>query len=137
MTDIKEQTSEPERITPPELKPILEELARLEPEFHQPLKGTPRAALAAQTVEDFWEIGASGRRYNRRHVLDSLEERAAKERGRVWDYTDLHLRELAPDVYLMTFTLVQDAGRKTQRSSIWRRSPEGWQMVFHQGTVVV
>jgi hypothetical protein len=137
MTDTKRQTSEPERVTAPELKPILEELARLEPLFHQPLKGTPTAELAAQTVADFWEIGASGRRYSREHVLHSLEERAAKERGEPWNYTDFHLRELAPDVYLLTFTLVQDAGRLTRRSTIWRRGSQGWQMVFHQGTVVI
>ncbi|HEY9112631.1 MAG TPA: hypothetical protein VIM92_12770 [Rhodanobacteraceae bacterium] len=42
---------------------------------------------------------------------------------------------MAPDVYLLTYTLRQGA-RLTQRSTIWRRVGEDWKIVFHQGTVV-
>ncbi|MGB8258804.1 MAG: DUF4440 domain-containing protein [Terracidiphilus sp.] len=137
MTELKRQDGEPERVTPPELLPVLQELAALEPIFHQPRPGTPRAELEQATVEDFWEIGASGRRYRREFVLDVLEKRAAEGRTELWHYTDYHLRELAPGLYLLTYTLVQDAGRLTQRSTIWRKAPTGWQIVFHQGTVVL
>jgi hypothetical protein len=32
------------------------------------------ADFEAMTAPDFWETGASGRRYSRAHVLDVLEE---------------------------------------------------------------
>ena len=35
----------------------------------------------------------------------------------------------------LTYTLYQP-GRVTRRSSIWHRSPSGWQVIYHQGTVV-
>jgi len=37
--------------------------------------------------------------------------------------------------YLFTYTLIQGE-RVTRRSTIWRRNPEGWQILFHQGTAV-
>jgi hypothetical protein len=36
----------------------------------------------------------------------------------------------------LTYTLVQHNERKTRRSTIWQRTPEGWKIVFHQGTIV-
>jgi hypothetical protein len=38
-------------------------------------------------------------------------------------------------VYLLTYTLFQGE-RTTRRSTIWERTSDGWQAVFHQGTVV-
>ena len=55
---------EPTLTTDPELKNILAELSSLEPIFHWPKSGTTRAALEKMTVDDFWETGASGRRYS-------------------------------------------------------------------------
>lgn len=51
-------------------------------------------------------------------------------------YSDHHCRKLAQDIYLLTYTLVQDNGRLTRRSTIWQRYLEGWTIVFHQGTLV-
>jgi hypothetical protein len=45
------------------------------------------------------------------------------------------LRRLGPDTYLLTYTLDQ-AGRRTRRSTIWRRSEDGWQILYHQGTII-
>jgi hypothetical protein len=35
----------------------------------------------------------------------------------------------------LTYTLHQGA-RITRRSTIWRRTGEGWKIVYHQGTMV-
>jgi hypothetical protein len=43
---------------------------------------------------------------------------------------------LSEDTYLLTYTLLQDNVRLTRRSTIWRSTPEGWKIVFHQGTIV-
>ena len=45
-------------------------------------------------------------------------------------------RKLAGDLYLLTYTLLQDHVRKTRRSTIWQRTASGWKIVFHQGTLV-
>ena len=118
---------------PPE---ILAELASREPIFHRPEFGTTRADFERMTMPDFWEVGASGRRYSREFVLDTLEERHRKPAVEVWETMDFACRELAPDVYLLTYTLLQDGARKTRRSTIWHRTPDGWKVVFHQGTIV-
>ena len=63
--------------TDPELLSVLEELIKREPIFHRPEFGTTRADFEKMMSPDFWEIGASGRRYSRAFVLDELERRHA------------------------------------------------------------
>jgi hypothetical protein len=43
--------------------------------FHRPEWGTTRAHFENITTADFWEVGASGRRYSREDVLAELERR--------------------------------------------------------------
>ncbi|EKD71695.1 MAG: hypothetical protein ACD_46C00122G0002 [uncultured bacterium] len=44
---------------------VLYELKKREPIFHRPEFGTTRKDFENMTVEDYWEIGASGQRYDR------------------------------------------------------------------------
>jgi len=127
---------EPTLTTDPVLRPILDELVRREPIFHRPEFGTARADFENITAPDFWEIGASGRRYSREYVLDELEKRYAGEYVDRWETRDFLCRRLADDVYLLTYTLIQNEQRMTRRSTIWQRTPAGWKIVFHQGTIV-
>jgi len=127
---------EPTLATAPELSGILLELSRCEPIFHRPELGATRADFERMTVSDFWEVGASGRRYSRAAVLDELEKRYAVPHVDVWKATDFHCRKLADDLYLLTYTLLQDGKRLTRRATIWRRTAEGWTVVYHQGTIV-
>ncbi|HEX8004281.1 MAG TPA: DUF4440 domain-containing protein [Mycobacteriales bacterium] len=128
---------EPERRTEDHLQPVLAELVALEPLFHHPELGTTREAFARQMAPEFWETGASGRRYSRDFTLDTLVARYADgEYDDVWETSDFQCVELGPETYLVTYTLVQDGSRVTRRATIWRRAPEGWQVVYHQGTLV-
>jgi hypothetical protein len=122
--------------TDPKLLDVLAELRLREPIFHRPELGTRRADFESMMTPDFWEVGASGQRYSRKHVLDALEERHKTPVAEVWETTDFRCQELAPDVYLLTYTLRQEGPRITRRSTIWRRSAEGWKIAFHQGTRV-
>lgn len=115
---------------------ILDQLVKCEPIFHRPEFGTTRADFEKMTVADFWEVGASGRRYTRDFVLDTLEERHRSPIVEVWETSDIQCRRLARDVYLLTYTLLQGQTRKTRRSTIWQRTEEGWKIVYHQGTMV-
>jgi hypothetical protein len=127
---------EPTLTPDPALSDILAELSRCEPIFHRPELGTSRADFEKMTVNDFWEVGASGRRYSRAYVLDELEKRHAVPHADVWKATGFHCRRLADDIYLLTYTLLQNGERQTRRSTIWQRTSEGWKIVYHQGTVV-
>ena len=49
---------------------VLEELKQREPVFHRLEFGSKRADVADMTDPDFFEVGASGRRYDRDYVLD-------------------------------------------------------------------
>ena len=126
--------------TEPAVREILEELRGREPIFHRPELGTTRADFAAMTADGFWEVGASGRRYSREHVLDVLEDRhqvashlALED---TWEASDFACRALGSDTYLLTYTLAQGQ-RKTRRATVWRRRSAGeWRILFHQGTVV-
>ena len=129
-------SQEPDLSTPPRLMGVLDELRRREPIFHHPGFGTSRADYARMTAEDFWEIGASGQRYSRDFVLDVLDARRGHPVDESdWESRDFHVREMAPDIYLLTYTLRQGA-RLTRRSTIWQRVGEYWKIAFHQGTVV-
>jgi hypothetical protein len=137
---------EPELKTAPELAPVLRELMEREPIFHRPehgaTQGKGRADFERKTDPDFWETGASGRRYSRAFVLDELDRRH-REPGwheDPWEARDFWCRRLASEVYLLTYTLVQKpesvSPRTTRRMTIWERTGDGWRIVYHQGTIV-
>jgi hypothetical protein len=126
---------EPKFITAPELLAVREELQRREPIFHHPELGTTRADYQNMTDANFWEVGASGRRYSREYVLDTLQNRPPNPDEASWVMRDFHCREVAADNYLITYTLFQGP-RVTRRATLWRKTQAGWQILYHQGTMV-
>jgi len=126
---------EPTLDADPKLASVLRELAAREPIFHRPELGTTRRDFEAMTEPDFWEVGASGRCYGRDAVLDLLERRWAEPHDDPWEARDFVCREIAPDNYLLTYTLQQN-DRVTRRATLWRRRGGAWKIVYHQGTLV-
>jgi hypothetical protein len=125
---------EPELVTAPADRAVLEELRRREPIFHRP-EFLGAKELERMVAPQFWEVGASGRRYSRAYVLDRV---AARGRGAIhdeWRTRDFHVRALGADLYHLTYTLEQGE-RLTRRSSLWQRHEGAWRILFHQGTVV-
>jgi hypothetical protein len=122
--------------TDPELLPILEELRRREPIFHSAGFGTSTADYERATAADYWEVGASGRRYSRHFILHSLSGKPPAFADQLhWETSDHALRRLGPDTYLITYSLRQN-DRLTRRATIWQSTTDGWQILYHQGTVV-
>ena len=115
----------------PELAAVLAELVAREPIFHRPEFGTTRADFDRMMASDFWEIGASGKMYDRAFVLDLLEKRHKTPQEENLQAFDFQIRELAPGAYLLHYSLLQE-----QRKTVWERSPQGSKVVFHQGTLV-
>ncbi|HET9864820.1 MAG TPA: DUF4440 domain-containing protein [Steroidobacteraceae bacterium] len=118
----------------PSLDQVKAELVAREPVFHRPEFGSTRAEFEAMMDEDFFEVGASGKKYSRDFVLEALQLRdhSAAEHLLV---TDFACRAVAADVYLATYQLEQVHGRHSRRSSLWRRSAQGWKILYHQGTL--
>lgn len=115
---------------------VLEELRAMEPIFHTPAFGVTLDDFERRMVNDYWEIGASGARYDRAFILRHLASAPpvdAEAAG--WIASGHALRQLAADTFLLTYRL-QQKERVTLRSTLWRRAAHGWQILFHQGTVV-
>jgi hypothetical protein len=126
----------PTLATDPALLGFLHELISREPIFHRPEWGTTRAHFENITTADFWEVGASGRRYSREDVLAETGETSTNSDRRPVGSRGLSLSRAGQRCSLLTYTLLQHSERKTRRSTIWQRTPDGWKIVFHQGTIV-
>jgi len=126
---------DPELETAARLAGVLAELIQREPIFHRPELGTTRGDFENMVEPDFWEVGASGRRYGREYVLDTLAERHRAPHDDPWETRGFHCAEIAPDNYLLTYTLHQGE-RVTRRATLWRRRAGSWRIVYHQGTLV-
>lgn len=126
---------EPELTVPERLRPVLEELQRLEPLFHAAYPHASPGQFEDLVAPGFWEVGASGRRYSREFVLEVLSERDPQPGEDTWSTDGFHIVEAGDAHYLLTYTLYQP-GRVTRRMTLWRRRGEGWNALYHQGTVV-
>lgn len=119
-----------------ELEQVLEQLRRREPIFHSPEFGISSADYERATAPDFWEVGASGRRYSRDFILRTLGGKGlARTDSQGWKSWDHAVRRLGPATYLMTY-LLRQGDRLTRRSTIWESTSEGWRILYHQGTIV-
>jgi hypothetical protein len=124
------------RHTDPDVVPVLEQLRLREPIFHTPEFGLTPAEFERATAPEYWETSASGRRYSREFILQMLEQNPPVDAvGAGWQCYDHALRRLGPDTYLLTYTLRQ-VERVTRRATIWQTTPEGWRILYHQGTIV-
>jgi hypothetical protein len=73
------------------------------------------------TTADFWEVGASGRRYNREDVLADWRDVNKSDR-RLVGSRGLSLSRAGQRYYPFTYTLLQQSERKTRGSTIWPRT---------------
>lgn len=124
----------PDLVTPVHLHAQLRTLTRLERLYHAAHPDATLADFDRLVSSEFWEIGASGRRYSRAFARQVLANRTTVPAPESW-HDDAHvLTPLGDALYQLTYTLIQPR-RATLRASLWRDTPDGWQVVFHQGTV--
>jgi len=104
----------------------------LELRLLQPLVRASPAEVDKLLHPDFIEFGASGRMWDRAEMITSL---ACEQPGGEAPVTasEITAVRLADDVVHVTY-VSQRGQRYARRSSIWRRTGEGWRIYFHQGT---
>lgn len=115
---------------------ILSTLRSLECELHRPKARRDAERLAQLLHPDFHEFGRSGRSCVRSEILEQVPAEPEQVKMHAQDF---RLVRLAESVYLLTYRSAQIASsgvleNHSNRSSVWRLEPVGWQMVFHQGT---
>ncbi|MFF3904684.1 DUF4440 domain-containing protein [Streptomyces sp. NPDC001848] len=116
----------------PEHSPAVEaaierELRLLDPE----IRHTPEQ-VGALLHPDFHEFGASGRHWDRASLIEMLTS-TTDPGARPSVTSPIEATQLAADLVHLTFD-TENNGRHAHRSSLWRRTEDGWQLYFHQGT---
>ncbi|MCX4825452.1 nuclear transport factor 2 family protein [Streptomyces sp. NBC_01142] len=105
------------------------ELRLLDPE----VRASP-GLVSALLDPEFFEFGVSGRRWDRTTILEATTPAAGEETAAVIT-GELSGTLLAPGLVQVTY--VSDrSGIRAHRSSLWRRTAEGWRLYFHQGTPI-
>jgi hypothetical protein len=92
------------------------------------------AEVAALLDPEFFEFGASGRRWSRPAIIEMLASESS-EAGEVAIALDVAATRIGPGIVLVTYISESDE-RRCYRSSIWRRTATGWRVLFHQGTPI-
>jgi hypothetical protein len=110
-----------------------EDLIRLEHTLWRAETRWDRTYMDSVLAPDFFEFGRSGRTYKRQDTLD------ASGRGEIRaTLKNIAITEIAEGVALVTYVseVLYEELEIGNRSSLWSRGPKGWQLRFHQGTMV-
>ncbi|WP_226346007.1 nuclear transport factor 2 family protein [Agilicoccus flavus] len=95
-----------------------------------------RAEFERGVASGYWEIGASGGRYDVDVIWGVVQRRRAGELPTPgWSPSEAELRDLGDGARLLTYLLDQ-GGRLTRRATVWRWESGRWVALYHQGTVV-
>ncbi len=86
--------------------------------------------MRALLADDFREIGASGRMFDRESVIGDVMSGDGDEHP---EMSEMHSVVLASNLVLLTYRL-EFGGRTSRRSSLWSVAGGRAQLRFHQGT---
>ncbi len=120
----------------PDLAAAAASLRKLEPVFHTPATLPPSVKPTDLLAPEFFEVGASGRRYARDEVIGVMADRVTRGEPELLEPVDFACTRVTQDVFLATYRLRQKE-RWTWRNSLWRREGGAWKLVYHQGTIIL
>lgn len=114
---------------------LLDTLKELELALQAPDSRSSTARLERLLHDDYSEFGRSGRVYFKPDQLEKLPV----ETPAIIHSQNFELKQLSANAALLTYQSWQNAEaggdeRCTLRSSVWVKTQDGWQMLFHQGT---
>jgi hypothetical protein len=115
----------------------LEQLKQMEEELWITETRFDRELMEQYFAPDFFEFGRSGRVYDREEMLFDAKD-AAEIKAKL-PLEKFHARYLSEDIVQVTYISELDwEGEilRGNRSSIWSRVGDGWQLRFHQGTPI-
>jgi hypothetical protein len=101
----------------------------------QPQVRAAPGEVAALLHPQFCEFGVSGRRWTQSDMITALGAEEPGGEEPLITATEITGTRLAADVIHLTY-VSQRGGRSARRSSIWLRTPDGWRVYFHQGTLI-
>lgn len=81
------------------------------------------------------EIAQLGQRWDLSTILDLLEEESGEPDTAEIGIDNLEGRPLSNDIIQVFWDSNRD-GRRARRTSLWRRAADGWEQVYHQGTLL-
>jgi hypothetical protein len=110
---------------------VLDQVVALELRLLDPATRRRPSAVEALLHQDFREIGASGRLWDRESIVAALAEHP----GAAARASEVSARFVADQVVLVTY-VAERAGVRSLHSSLWVGGGDGWRVVFHQGTPV-
>jgi len=112
-------------------------LVALEKQLHSSEVRNSKDKLDILLSEDFREIGASGKLFIKEETIEHL----LKSKSSKIEANEFKLNKLSPDIMQLIYReeskLSAVNNRHTLRSSLWKKNGNNWQMLFHQGTVVI
>lgn len=125
-------------MTSAQVKALTDHLIALELQLQQPETRRNRRLLNQLLARNFEEIASSGVQFDKAHVLQRLPEEQAPS-VEAFDFEVRLLSfDLAQVLYKAKVRKVGEMHSKVSlRSSLWQLNSLGWQMVFHQGTLVL
>lgn len=88
-----------------------------------------RERLTRLLADDFTEVGASGTMWDKSSILDMLGSESPVE----IEVIEPVGRVIGPDYVLLQW-ISRTSEMRARRTSLWRRSDTGWELVHHQGT---
>jgi hypothetical protein len=103
------------------------ELRLLDPE----VRSSPEL-VGALLHPEFHEFGASGRHWDRTSIIAALAG-TGDEAAHPIVASGMKGVELAPGLVHLIFD-TESNGARAHRSSLWRLTPSGWLLYFHQAT---
>lgn len=109
------------------------EVLKLERELQTAECRRDRTRVSVLLAEDFVEVGASGRVWDRSSALELLGAESGDDA--VIEVHDLTGRVIG-DGFVMARWDSDRGGRRARRTSLWRHEPAGWRLVHHQGTLL-
>lgn len=116
----------------------IQDLRKLEEKMWQVEWRYSREFMEGALAADFFEFGASGRTYDRTKTIE-VAPGEIREIGATLPLPDFEVRLLSPNIAQVTYRSIdhtQGRERHARRSSIWSRTDDGWELRFHQGTLI-
>ena len=114
----------------------METIIKLETLLHQYVVNADTKNLEALIHPSFQEIGYSGRCYTKKEVLKALTYQKNTPNIHIADFS---VTPISSTVALLTYKSANIGAdgtltKQALRSSLWKKSGDKWQIVFHQAT---